>query len=187
MVEAVPVDPLQVVALGREATRRAECEPPAKDMRISMCPGPAERHTTRMGTITAALSGVFMALQGAMNAQLSRTLGLYWMLVAVQLLATGSALVLALWRTPHLPPLLAPPAYLYLAGPLGVAITALVALSVPRLGMVRTTTFIVVAQVLAAVLIDHLGILGLASRPFPAWRLVGVALLAFGAQILLRA
>ncbi|MDA8344670.1 MAG: DMT family transporter [Thermaerobacter sp.] len=140
-----------------------------------------------MGTIAAVLSGAAMALQGAMNAQLSRPLGLYWMLVSVQLLGVLTALGLAFWRTPGLPSLISPPVYLYLAGPLGVAITALVALSVPRLGMVRTTTFIVVAQLLAAVLLDHLGILGLETRPFPLWRLVGVALLAAGAQILLHA
>ncbi len=140
-----------------------------------------------MGTIFALLSGAAMALQGAMNAQLSRPLGLYWMLVALQALGLFTSIALALLRTPHLPPLLSPPLYLYIAGPLGVAIAALVALSVPDLGMVRATTFILVAQVLTAVTIDHLGLLGLVHRPFPLWRLVGVGLLAAGAQILLRA
>jgi transporter family-2 protein len=140
-----------------------------------------------MGTIFALLSGAAMALQGAMNAQLSRPLGLYWMLVSLQVLGLVISIPLALLRTPELPSLLSPPLYLYLGGPIGVAIAALVALSVPQLGMVRATTFILVAQVLTAVTIDHLGFLGLMHRPFPLWRLVGVALLALGAQILLRA
>lgn len=139
-----------------------------------------------MGTIFALLSGVAMALQGAMNAQLSRPLGLYWMLTSVQLLGVIASVGLALALTPRLPSPLSAPAYLYLAGPLGVAITALVALSVPRLGMVRATTFILVAQLLTAVALDHFGILGLPQRTFPAWRLIGVALLAAGSQILLR-
>ena len=140
-----------------------------------------------MGMIFALLSGAAMALQGAMNAQLSRPLGLYWMLVSLQALGLTVALALAFARTPQFPALLSAPAYLYLAGPLGVAIAALVALAVPQLGMVRATTYILVAQVLAAVAIDHLGLLGLAHRPFALWRLVGVALLAVGAQILLHA
>lgn len=137
--------------------------------------------------ITAMLSGVAMALQGAMNAQLSGPLGLYWMLFAVQWIGGLTALFLALSRSPHLPPFATVPAYLYAAGPLGAVITAFVALSVPRLGMVRTTTYIVVAQLLAAVAIDRLGIFGLAPRPFAAWRLLGIMLLAMGAKVLLQA
>lgn len=137
--------------------------------------------------IAAVLSGIAMAAQGAMSAQLSKPLGLYWMLVAVQLIGIATALVFALWFTPQAPPFASPPVYLYLTGPVGVAITALVALSVPKLGMVRTTTLIVTAQLLASVLLDHLGILGLEVRPFVLWRLLGVVLLVLGAQILLRA
>jgi len=138
-----------------------------------------------METIAALLSGAAMAIQGAFDATLAKPLGLFWMLVSVHLIATATAVALALWRTPHLPALASPAPWLYLAGPLGVAITAFVAYSVPRLGMVRTTTFILVAQLLMAALIDYLGLFGTAVRPFALWRLFGVGLLAAGAQILL--
>jgi transporter family-2 protein len=139
-----------------------------------------------MGFLSAALSGMLMAVQGAMIATLSRRLGLYWMLVSLQLIALVGALALTLWRTPHLPRFGAPALHLYLAAPIGIGITLLVALAVPRLGMVRATTALVIAQLVTAAALDQFGLLGMIGRPFALWRLAGVALLAAGAWVLLR-
>jgi len=139
-----------------------------------------------MGILFAIGSGLLMAVQGAMTAALGRAVGLYWMLLSVYLVGGAAALALVLGLSRRAPALGRADAVLWLAGPIGVGITLLVAAAVPRLGMVRTTTFIVVAQLLAAALLDALGLLGLRAQPFPAWRLFGVLALALGAYLLLR-
>jgi len=139
-----------------------------------------------MGILWAVLSGALMAVQGAMNATLGRLLGLLWMLLGAYAVGTAAALALVLILSPHPPQFARAGPYLWLTGPIGLGITLLVAAAVPRLGMVRTTTFIVVAQILAAAAIDELGLLGVRPQPFSLWRLLGVAALGIGAYLLLR-
>ncbi len=136
--------------------------------------------------VWAIVSGALMAVQGAMNATLGRLMGLLWMLASVYVIGTAVAVAAALIFSPQpLQPARAGP-YVWLSGPAGIAITLLVASAVPRLGMVRTTTFIVVAQVLMAAAIDMFGLLGTKAQPFSPWRLAGVAALALGSYLLLR-
>ena len=66
-----------------------------------------------------------------------------------------------------------------------MAIIALVATSIPRLGVAVATTAIIVAQVSTALLIDHLGLFGLQAVPFTWLKLVGMVLLAGGALLML--
>jgi transporter family-2 protein len=139
-----------------------------------------------MGIILAALSGALMAAQGAMNATLGRTMGLLWMLASVYVIGSIVAIAVALPFSSQPLQLGRSWPYLYLSAPAGIGITLLVAAAVPKLGMVRTTTFIVVAQVLTAAAIDVFGLLGLRAQPFSVWRLVGVAALGLGAYLLLR-
>ncbi len=139
-----------------------------------------------MGILLAALSGLLMAVQGALNATLGRLMGLLWMLASVYILGGGVALALAMLFS-HQPLQLSRAGfYLWLSAPAGIAITLLVAAAVPRLGMVRTTTSIVVAQVLTAAAIDVFGLLGVRAQPLSLWRLVGVAALGLGSYLLLR-
>ncbi len=139
-----------------------------------------------MGILLAALSGALMAVQGAMNATLGRAMGLLWMLASVFVVGSIVALAVALLFASQPLQLSRGGPYLWLSAPAGIGITLLVAAAVPRLGMVRTTTFIVVAQVLTAAAIDVFGLLGLRAQPFSAWRLVGVAALGLGSYLLLR-
>lgn len=139
-----------------------------------------------MGILWAVLSGALMAVQGAMNATLGRLMGLLWMLLGVYVVGSAAALALVLALSPHPPQLTRAGPYLWLTGPIGLAITLLVAAAVPRLGMVRATTFIVAAQLLSAAAIDQFGLLGLRPQPFSPWRILGVAALGLGAYLLLR-
>ncbi len=56
---------------------------------------------------------------------------------------------------------------------------------IPRLGVASATTAIIVGQVLTALCIDHLGCFGLDKVPFTWTKLLGLALLAAGAWLLL--
>lgn len=139
-----------------------------------------------MGIVWSVLSGALMAVQGAMNATLGRTMGLLWMLASVYVIGSAVAVAVALVFSSQPLQVSRAGLYIWLSGPAGIAITLLVAAAVPKLGMVRATTFIVVAQVLTAAAIDLFGLLGVRQEPFALWRLVGVAALGLGAYLLLR-
>lgn len=133
----------------------------------------------------AAVSGIAMAVQGSLNTRLSKAFGL----LEATLIVHGSAAIILLTlllipnlRSDHTS---TAPWWAYLGGILGIAITFLVILSIPRIGVVSTTTAIILGQVGMAALIDHFGLFGLHPVPFPLYKLMGIAFLAIGAKILL--
>ncbi|MBE3575639.1 MAG: DMT family transporter [Firmicutes bacterium] len=132
-----------------------------------------------LGTLTAALALLAVHLGGLpLNGPEGSA-----SLAAGQAAAGGRAGVggvagnLALW--------LRVPWWMWLGGPLAVAIVFCVAFGIRRSGVVQATTAIVTAQLLAAALIDHLGLLGAEKIPFAPLKLAGVALIAAGAYVLL--
>lgn len=136
----------------------------------------------------AFLSGVAMAVQGSWNAVLAKAASVWTALLVLNAAATvtTAALLVAGGRAPFgLERLHRAPGYVFLAGPVGVLITYLVVVSIPRLGVAATATAIVVGQVGTAALIDHWGLFGLERHPLAWWQLGGVALLALGAWLLL--
>jgi transporter family-2 protein len=78
------------------------------------------------------------------------------------------------------------PWYLYLGGIFSVIIVALVALSISKIGVCNATTAIIVGQVGTAVLIDHLGLLGVPRISWNPWQVLGLVLFAAGAKLLFR-
>lgn len=135
----------------------------------------------------AAIAGSLMALQGSLNAGLSKAAGLWEMTLLV--MALGALVTAGVFLTPFVHPrldlLLRVPWYLWLGGPAGVAIIYGVARSIPRVGVTSATTAIILAQLLTAAVIDHLGLFGLDRIPFPLIKLLGIALMGGGAWILL--
>lgn len=137
--------------------------------------------------LVALVSGVAMAVQGAINSSLGKIIGLLQAALVVHFTATLAVIGLLffplsegqlgkLWQTPW---------YLWLGGLLGVFITYGVVASIPRVGVALATTAIIVGQVTAALLIDHFAPLGLAKIPFTWWKAVGLVLLAAGARLML--
>lgn len=135
-----------------------------------------------------ALAGFLMAVQGAFNTQLSKVLGRVEAGVVVQAvgLLTAGFLLFALrlgtadWRK-----LAGAPWYTLLGGVLGVGIVFAVVVAMSRLGIATATTAILVAQILTAAVIDHFGLFGVERIPFGGRDLLGVALFAVGARLLL--
>ncbi|MBS3873287.1 MAG: DMT family transporter [Firmicutes bacterium] len=142
-----------------------------------------------VGAAMAFVSGVLMAVQGSINAGLGKDVGVLRATLVVHLVGSVVALMLVL-----LPFLRAPmsqkwtevPWVYYLGGVLGVAIVYLVAISIPPLGVAVATTMIIVGQVGTALLIDHLGALGLNRLAFTWQKGMGLILLAAGAGLLLK-
>lgn len=129
-----------------------------------------------------------MALQGTLNSALGKSVGLWQATFFVN--ATGAAVSLAAMllfgRDGDFSKIGSAHPLTWLGGALGVLIIFGVATSMPRVGVSPATTAIVTAQLLAAFVIDHFGLLGMKAIPFHAVKLLGVALIAAGAWILLR-
>jgi len=71
-------------------------------------------------------------------------------------------------------------------GATGVVVIAAFSLSVPKLGMTATASLIIASQLVAASLLDHFALLGLAQRPLSPIRIAGMAVLLLGAWMILR-
>lgn len=129
-----------------------------------------------------------MALQGTLNSQLTQKVSLLSSTLMVHIIGTLATLIAVLiWKVPVLQhKWLQIPWYLYLGGILSVAIVALVALSISKIGVCNATTAIIVGQVGVAVLIDHLGLLGVQRIAWNPWQVLGIILFATGAKLLFR-
>jgi bacterial/archaeal transporter family-2 protein len=140
-------------------------------------------------SLLGILSGGFIALQAPINAALARGLGLPAAAAAASFLA-GSVLLVAIafgicqtqgttlaWRDP--------PLWMYLAGGIlgAVYVTSVIVLT-PRLGTAATMAFIVTGQLLAGLLIDHVGAFGFVARELSFGRVSGAILLIAGALLI---
>lgn len=135
----------------------------------------------------AALAGAAMAVQGSLNSVLTKNTGIWpsmlWVhvtgtiLVAVLLLVSKSSFSV-LWTQPS-------PWPAYLGGLLNVLIIWGVIKSMPVIGVGNATTAIVLLQLITAVLIDNIGLLGLKKIGFCWWNLLGIILMAVGARLML--
>lgn len=139
--------------------------------------------------IIALFSGAAMAVQGTFNSVLSRITGLLGAGFIVHL--TGTLVIFLLLFVFHtgqgnLPAAATAPWYTLLGGVLNVLIIYGVALAISRIGVANATTAIIVGQVLFALVIDHLGLFGARQVGCTWLQLVGLALLAAGAKLLLR-
>ncbi|MDR3560759.1 MAG: DMT family transporter [Negativicutes bacterium] len=137
----------------------------------------------------ALISGVLMAVQGSLNAALSKTTGLWEATLIVHV--TGGAILiimLLVFKIGRGDIALLPqaPWYAYLGGLASIFIIYLVAASIPSVGVANATTAIIVGQVLTAMLIDGFGAFGLERIPWEWNQFAGLALLAIGAKLLLK-
>lgn len=139
--------------------------------------------------LLAALSGVLMAMQGSVNAALSKVIGILESTFVV--LVSGTVLILVLLFIVRLGKgnfalFTQAPWYAFSGGIIGVGIIYLVVVSIPKVGVANATTAIIVGQVLAALIIDSFGLFGLQRMPCNWCQLLGLGLLAIGAKLLLR-
>lgn len=140
-------------------------------------------------SLLGVLAGAFLALQAPVNAELSRGLGLPVAAAAISFLAGAVVLAgisaaivrvdgLALdWR--------APAPWLFVAGGcLGGAYVTIATMLVPRAGAMATMAFIVTGQLLGGMIVDRLGLLGVAVREISLGRAAGAMLLIAGALMI---
>ncbi|SHN82327.1 DMT family transporter [Desulfitobacterium chlororespirans] len=136
--------------------------------------------------VIAAISGITMAIQGTLNSQLYQKTSILAATLVVHIIGTVLALIAVMVaRVPLLEyNWLSIPWYLYLGGILSVVIVGLVALSIPKIGVCNATTAIIIGQVGAALIIDHLGLFGAERLAWNPWQFLGLLFFAAGAKLL---
>lgn len=134
--------------------------------------------------VIALLAGALLPTQAGINAQLAKQLG-HPLLATLVSFSLGT-LVLALFTLilnlplPAIGQLNQTPWYLWVGGLLGVLyLTATIVLA-PLLGAVTMIGFIIAGQILAAIFLDHFGLVGFPVHPLSVWRVVGAILLITG-------
>ncbi len=140
-------------------------------------------------SLLGVVAGAFIALQAPINAQLARGLGFPLAAAAASFVAGAAVLVVITaalsqaqgvsiaWRVP--------PLWMFIAGGcLGAAYVTCAIILTPKLGTAATMAFIVAGQLLAGLLIDHMGYFGLAVREVSFGRVTGAVLLLAGALLI---
>lgn len=140
-------------------------------------------------SLLAVLAGTFIAVQAPINADLSKGLGSPVAAAAFSFLS-GTVLLgliaFGLTRTEgtslnwHGPAL-----WLFVTGgALGAVYVTSVTVLTPRLGAAAVMAFVVTGQLLAGVLLDRIGFLGMAVREISFGRVAGAILLIAGALMI---
>jgi len=137
--------------------------------------------------LLAVLAGMLIPVQTGFNTQRGRAVGSAWSASAiVMIVASATMLLLAILArapVPSVGQMQAATPTAWLGGALGgIYILALILLA-PRLGAANLVVFVVIGQLVAALAIDHFGLLGFPLHTLTIGRLAGVALLVGGAAL----
>lgn len=140
-------------------------------------------------SLLGMLAGALLAAQAPINAQLARGLGMPVAAAAFSFLS--GAIVLGVvttilmrgqgisldWK--------APAPWLFVAGGvLGGSYVTITIILIPRLGAAAVMAFLVSGQLLAGLLLDRIGFLGMAVREISIGRIAGALLLVAGALLI---
>lgn len=145
--------------------------------------------------VVTIVMGMLLALQAGVNAELRRWVGgplratfvsvVFSFTLAGATLAASSLLQRRPWPTAaHLA---SAPWWVWIGGVLGATYVAATVMLVPRLGAFLFLALVVVGQMLASLLLDHFGLVGLARQPITAGRALGAVLLVVGVVLCRRA
>jgi transporter family-2 protein len=132
-------------------------------------------------------AGSMMAVQPPTNAFLARASGSV-MLAALISFLVGTAALAALTLIgprPALAPLRDVPGYAWAGGLYGAFFVTVATYAAPRLGVASMLTLAIAGQMIAALIVDHYGALGLDRTPVTPGRIAG-ALLVIGGVLLVR-
>ena len=122
-----------------------------------------------------------MSIQGVFNTKLSEKIGLWETTVLVQGIALICSIIISLFiRNGNYADLKNTNKYYLLGGVLGVVITYTVVKSVSLMGATLGIGIILVAQLLAAAIIDAFGLFGTDKIKFTLNNFIGIAIMIVG-------
>jgi bacterial/archaeal transporter family-2 protein len=142
-----------------------------------------------LAVVLTAMVGGAVALQAPINSQLGKSVGTFQAAFLSFAIGTVALLVIATLAKGGLGGIrhaTEPPWYYLTGGLLGVAYVSTVLVTVRTLGAGGVTAATIAGQLTLAVVIDQLGILGVAQRSITVSRMVGIVLLAAGVFLVVR-
>lgn len=139
--------------------------------------------------LIALLVGAGLAIQVGMNSTVRLAIGSPVIATIVNFgVGLVGLLLLALASGARVSPgaAAAVPAWAWFGGLLGAAYVAATTVLGPRLGAAALIALTLAGQMLAALIVDHYGVIGFPQSPLTASRLVGAALLVAGVLLIMR-
>ncbi len=140
--------------------------------------------------LLALAIGAGLPVQAGLNAAMARHVGRpEWAALvnfAVGLVGLAAWLLATRAAAPSASALAKAPAWAWTGGLLGAFYVSAVVVLTPRLGVAATLGLSVAGQMVAALLLDHYGLIGLATRPVNAQRVVGAGLLVVAVVLMRR-
>lgn len=135
--------------------------------------------------VIALVAGVGLASQAAINSQLSKVVAGQPLIAALISFATGTlALFIVclvktnLWE--GLQNLAGQPFWKFIGGPLGALVVFTTIFLAPKVGITNMLFFIIIGQLVAAMLIDHFGLIYMPVREITLWKLGGMLIVMAG-------
>jgi len=137
----------------------------------------------------AVIAGIFIAIQAPTNAILGKASGspvvAAFISFVVGTLALGTMVAASSGRV-FAPELKGVPWYAWVGGLYGAFFVAMAAFAAPRIGVATMLTAAIGGQIIAALMLDHFGLLGLARQPVSMERIAGAVLVLIGAVLVRR-
>jgi transporter family-2 protein len=133
------------------------------------------------------VSGVFVALQPLINANLAVRVGLIQS--SFISFAVGTAVlagVLLVYGHGNLRAASGAPWWQFTGGCLGAFFVTSIILAVPRIGAAAALAATIASQLAAGAMLDHFGLMGGRHIPLDSWRAIGIVLLFAGAALVLK-
>lgn len=138
----------------------------------------------------AFLTGIAITVQAGINANLRAMLSQPVLAAAVSFGSGFLALILVLLAAggavPSVETFRSIPWWKWTGGIIGAVYVTTVIVSVPKIGTANLVSLSVAGQLLAAVVLDHYGLLGFALHPANGWRLLGLVLIMAGVLLVVR-
>lgn len=140
--------------------------------------------------VLALLTGVAMSVQSGVNSALRQGFG-NPLLAAVTSFGTGFLVLVLLQLSvgnpvPSIETIRQISWWKWMGGLIGACYLTTVIITVAKIGPGNLLSLSVAGQLIAAVVLDHYGLLGFAPHPANAWRLLGVALIIGGVILVVK-
>ncbi|TCP93434.1 transporter family-2 protein [Cricetibacter osteomyelitidis] len=135
--------------------------------------------------VIAFCAGIALATQAAINSQLSNSLVGQPVVAAFISFATGAITLFFItwWKTDLFEVWHQLPKQSWwklIGGPLGALVVFTTVFLAPKVGVTNMLFFIIIGQLLTAMVIDHFGLLGMAERPVQIWQFIGMLVIFSG-------
>lgn len=140
--------------------------------------------------ILAFLTGLAITVQAGVNANLRQAVTNPVLAAAISFGSGFLSLVLLLLASGATVPTLETARQIswwkWTGGLIGAVYVTTVIISVPKIGTANLVSLSVAGQLLAAVVLDHYGLLGFTLHPANGWRLLGLVLIMAGVLLVVR-